>query len=105
MRGILARQDLSKSSELLVRLSPLSNHNFFPSHSTFLAGLAIQFTMSLLAVNTVDRLDRPSAYYVGKVKHLRLADFRRVCATFEDGSLMDMRRISDVDITTAMMTE
>lgn len=23
--------------------------------------------MSLLAVNTVDRLDRPSAYYVGKV--------------------------------------
>ena len=24
--------------------------------------------MSLLAVNTVDRLDRPSAYYVGKVR-------------------------------------
>lgn len=24
-------------------------------------------TMSLLAINTVDRLDRPSAYYVGKV--------------------------------------
>ena len=24
--------------------------------------------MSLLAINTVDRLDRPSAYYVGKVR-------------------------------------
>ncbi|KUM58876.1 hypothetical protein ACN42_g8269 [Penicillium freii] len=30
--------------------------------------------MSLLAVNTVDRLDRPSAYYVSKNKRRRFND-------------------------------
>lgn len=28
--------------------------------------------MSVLEINTVDRLDRPSAYYVGKVSSWRL---------------------------------
>lgn len=33
--------------------------------------------MSLLAVNTVDRLDRPSAYYVGKVRESTAAAWPR----------------------------
>lgn len=44
--------------------------------------------MSLLSVNTVDRLDRPSAYYVGKVGAciLHLADSPRVSATLKTGA-------------------
>lgn len=86
------------SSELLVRLSSSSTTNFFSSHPP--SFLTTSFAMSLLAINTVDRLDRPSAYYIGKVRHLRITVSpslrnRRV--------LMAMRRISDADITTVMM--
>ena len=68
-RGILARQDLLGSSELLSAYVFVSRNLVTSSLlSTFFIGNAI--TMSLLAVNTVDRLDRPSAYYVGKVGFL-----------------------------------
>lgn len=50
---------------------PRSHPGVLPSsshcHSRFVASKYPACTMSTLLYNTVDRLDRPSAYYVGKV--------------------------------------
>lgn len=51
----------------LSALTSFSTTNFsFPPPSPH--SFHFCYTMSLLAINTVDRLDRPSAYYVGKVR-------------------------------------
>lgn len=76
--------------------------------SSLLSGFPLDdsFTMSLLAVNTVDRLDRPSAYYVGKVS------FRLAGCNIED--MGNMRgwialtigpRTRDADIMIEMRSE
>lgn len=48
--------------------------------------------MSLLEVNTVDRLDRPSAYYVGKV---RLSLGRLQASALTGNALQNKRRRHD----------
>jgi hypothetical protein len=67
--GEFFAKKIKGSSELLLRLFlPPTQLNFTSTSTSTPHYTTSALTMSLLEVNTVDRLDRPSAYYAGKVR-------------------------------------